>query len=1194
MTLEQRMESKNKYYNPATLKVGYLDEYKMANMYGSPFKVDEDGNEVNQALVGDSVFVDVYFDNETNYTINSITLNRQNVGQLVYNASDFVFNNNNTHIRLRTTISSNTMNAISVTNFSYSNENLSDDQSLSNMRDSYVVLENESIVYVSSAIDLQNMTERKQYVLTQDIDLDGFDWVPYDFIGVLDGQNFTISNLRIFETVTEGNDQYFGLFRTINGGFISNLQFKDTYIYITYNSENYGNVFAGALAGRIMNYAVVSNISIEADVSISNTTNNVNTYAGLLTGYANNVTLERIATSGSVDAKERVGGIVGYMYQSKLTYAYSSANFTFSNSEGGGIAGNASYSNLAYVYSRSVYTSTEDRWGAGGIVGYNDYSTYQHVFNQSRRLSNNSYLRSFSGSNHNNTITWRTDTFAVSNGANYIDESYFTKISESELLTYLNANWSLEIWNISSIYPTLKNIPTISLSLDSVTIDSATFELNLIDLNDVASIVSIELYDGETPISFLDNLTVRTFSDLRYSYEYQIKVTYTYDFGDEAGEIIKTQTLDIRTADKEGVPSLTITNVVPKDTTVTFSLNEIDTLNIGDISAIELYDSEGNLVESLEDITLRTFTGLTENTAYTIVVTLTYDFGDSYGSSDLYFRRTFNTVPEFNLLGFNILTTGTIKVGDLMTISLDIDNPNAVVFTTAIINGHEIEVSSQNESAMRLEFTLDERFPYGATTLELESLKGILNGQTFTFLFGENNSEDTFINGTISIVNIEPKDSNGNDIQYVLRNESFDIYVTFENATGYEITTIQMNNTTYTLENNQYTLHDGNTVAKITVSAGSNSYQTFNISEFYYDNERIEPTRKRVVNIFTSINILIDDTLIDVSTVDDLQNMTSGYAYKLVNDIDLKDESWTSIPNFSGYFDGNGFKITNFTVVSTFVDESVNIGLFSYLNGAIIKNLVIDNVFISINMTSDVNQQYSSYIGVLAPNIGSYNYIDNVHVSGEIVLRNQTNGETRIGGLVGYTSSYNTISNSSFTGEITNESTNNSAFIGGLVAYMDNTTIKESYSNVVIDSKGYYIGGLVGYGSGTYINVYAIVDMTVNENWANGGLVGYMRSSVVRNAFAVGKTTQYIGTFGYSDSSNITNVYGVITYSGGSYTRTINSISGGLLTYVFTLDYDGRSQLQTLAVILSRMETLFDSTIWDFENTLEGGHPTFK
>ncbi len=45
---------------------------------------------------------------------------------------------------------------------------------------------------------------------------------------------------------------------------------------------------------------------------------------------------------------------------------------------------------------------------------------------------------------------------------------------------------------------------------------------------------------------------------------------------------------------------------------------------------------------------------------------------------------------------------------------------------------------------------------------------------------------------------------------------------------------------------------------------------------------------------------------------------------------------------------------------------------------------------------------------------------------------------------------------------------------------------------------------------------------------------------------------------------------------------------------MFTLDYDGRSQLQTLAVILQRMEQLFDSTIWDFENTLEDGHPTLK
>lgn len=34
--------------------------------------------------------------------------------------------------------------------------------------------------------------------------------------------------------------------------------------------------------------------------------------------------------------------------------------------------------------------------------------------------------------------------------------------------------------------------------------------------------------------------------------------------------------------------------------------------------------------------------------------------------------------------------------------------------------------------------------------------------------------------------------------------------------------------------------------------------------------------------------------------------------------------------------------------------------------------------------------------------------------------------------------------------------------------------------------------------------------------------------------------------------------------------------------------------IQTLDVILQRIETLFDPTIWDFDNTLEGGHPTLK
>ena len=45
---------------------------------------------------------------------------------------------------------------------------------------------------------------------------------------------------------------------------------------------------------------------------------------------------------------------------------------------------------------------------------------------------------------------------------------------------------------------------------------------------------------------------------------------------------------------------------------------------------------------------------------------------------------------------------------------------------------------------------------------------------------------------------------------------------------------------------------------------------------------------------------------------------------------------------------------------------------------------------------------------------------------------------------------------------------------------------------------------------------------------------------------------------------------------------------------VFKHQQDGYSKFLTRAVILQRMEQLFDPIIWDFENTLEGGHPTLK
>lgn len=58
---------------------------------------------------------------------------------------------------------------------------------------------------------------------------------------------------------------------------------------------------------------------------------------------------------------------------------------------------------------------------------------------------------------------------------------------------------------------------------------------------------------------------------------------------------------------------------------------------------------------------------------------------------------------------------------------------------------------------------------------------------------------------------------------------------------------------------------------------------------------------------------------------------------------------------------------------------------------------------------------------------------------------------------------------------------------------------------------------------------------------------------------------------------------------------TFNGYANNVTTLnAFSVVIDSKAEIQTLDVILQRIETLFDPTIWDFDNTLEGGHPTLK
>ena len=87
------------------------------------------------------------------------------------------------------------------------------------------------------------------YQLQNDIDMAGITWKPFKFFGVLDGNGYTIKNLRIADSSSEPKP--FGMFTQI-GGMIVNLTIEDFYFNFEY-VDSTGGIFCG----QESNHAVI-------------------------------------------------------------------------------------------------------------------------------------------------------------------------------------------------------------------------------------------------------------------------------------------------------------------------------------------------------------------------------------------------------------------------------------------------------------------------------------------------------------------------------------------------------------------------------------------------------------------------------------------------------------------------------------------------------------------------------------------------------------------------------------------------------------------------------------------------------------------------------------------------------------------------------------------------------------------------
>lgn len=257
------------------------------------------------------------------------------------------------------------------------------------------------------------------------------------------------------------------------------------------------------------------------------------------------------------------------------------------------------------------------------------------------------------------------------------------------------------------------------------------------------------------------------------------------------------------------------------------------------------------------------------------------------------------------------------------------------------------------------------------------------------------------------------------------------------------------------------------------------------------------------------------------SLIDKIKENPSG-TYTLEHDIDasaVQGEDFL-IPNFTGTFDGKGYKI-----------KGLNTTLFGVVSGGTVKNVKLENVSIT-----KANKYGDAGGGVLTNKAEKNAVIEGVHVSGSLKT---SDSRQLLGGLVGRMD-YAKVSKCSTNLEITGSFNTT----GGLIGQMSNqqhgpNIVEDSYAvgSISGNKTNGAIGGLIGWhnckNNFSVTNCYAAVTLKVNgtgNSMEPGGLIGNIGESnatgVIKNSVSYST-----GTSGYkfdgASSPDKYNVQGV-------------------------------------------------------------------
>ncbi len=296
----------------------------------------------------------------------------------------------------------------------------------------------------------------------------------------------------------------------------------------------------------------------------------------------------------------------------------------------------------------------------------------------------------------------------------------------------------------------------VSITNPTNTQTSVGFEISETDTDNVGSVTNIELYNGDQLVKEAENLDVRSFDGLLSNTTYTVKITYTYNLNNGAGDQTEYKTLDIKTEAK-AVPVVEIANPTKTQGSIGFTVNETDTDNVGAITKVELIYANGTVVA--ESVDVREFTGLLSNTTYTLKVSYTYDLNDGVGARTIIQESSITTLAK-SAPTIAISNASCDKNSMYLEISRnDSDNTITEVEVDLLIDGVVVKNTKLNESYTIADLLYDTKYFVRVTVYyDLNDGNGVYSKSVSTtvttpyYVDEQGVSYKTYMDGTAEVV----------------------------------------------------------------------------------------------------------------------------------------------------------------------------------------------------------------------------------------------------------------------------------------------------------------------------------------------------------------------------------------------------------------------------------------------------------